>query len=228
MSTLETVLRPLVLPTTETKDDRLLLSPAEHDRAARYRRAADRTAFIAGRAALRRILADQLCTQPWRIEFGRYPCPACASVEHGPPSIASPDTSLAFSFSRSGHRALVAVSQSGPVGVDLEIVRTVDVNAIARQCLSPREHTYMTRLPPEQRQEAFRRAWVRKEAVTKACGVGVAADLTRVHVNPQELGPVTVRYRLGRGPGTWEVTDIDAGPGATAALALPNFSKARF
>ncbi|MBY8864508.1 4'-phosphopantetheinyl transferase family protein [Streptomyces sennicomposti] len=228
MSTIEAVVRPLLLPSTATHEDRLLLSAAEHNRAARYRRAADRTAFIAGRAALRRVLAHQLDTQPWRIKFGRDPCPACGSPEHGPPSIVSPHTRLAFSFSRSGNRVLVAVSQTGPVGVDVEIVRPVDVDAMARQRLSPKERTYMARLPPERRQEALWRIWVRKEAVTKASGIGAFVDLTRVHVDPQAFGRVTVSHRWGRRPGMWEVRDVDVGPGVTAALALPDFSRARF
>ncbi|MCV2458218.1 4'-phosphopantetheinyl transferase superfamily protein [Streptomyces sp. ICN988] len=228
MSTIEAALWPLVLPRTVSRDDRLLLNRSEHERAARYRFEADRTAFITGRAALRRVLGNQLNTQPWRIEFSRSPCPACASVEHGPPNITSPDTRLSFSFSRSGDRALVAVNQRGPIGVDLEIDRTNDVDAMARQCLSLKERAYLDRLPPNHRQEAFRRAWVRKGAVTKASGIGGSVDLTRVHVIPQEPGRVTVRYRLGRRPGTWEVSDVDAGPGVTAALALPNFSIVRF
>ncbi|MET9117578.1 4'-phosphopantetheinyl transferase superfamily protein [Streptomyces longwoodensis] len=228
MSTIEAVVRQLLLPSTATPEDRLLLNAAEHDRAARYRRAADRTAFIAGRAALRRVLADQLNTQPWRIKFDRDPCPACGSLEHGPPSIVSPDTRLAFSFSRSANRVLVAMTQTGPVGVDVEIVRPLDVDAMARQRLNTKERTYIARLPPGRRQEALWRIWVRKEAVTKASGIGALVDLTRVHVDPQTFGQVTVSHRWGRKPGTWQVRDVDAGPGVTAALALPDYSRARF
>ncbi|MFJ7068006.1 4'-phosphopantetheinyl transferase family protein [Streptomyces sp. NPDC101115] len=209
------------LPASASESDLALLDHAERARADRYLRARDRASFVAGRAALRRVLAEHLGVGPASIVWGRTPCPGCGSDRHGPPRIADPPTSSAFSFSRSGSYALVAVSPSGPVGVDVEAARPLDVRELAAQCLSPKEAAYVLGLPAGERPEAFHRAWVRKEAVTKAVGVGIATDLTAVDVSPDRLGTVVVHCDAGPGPSSWTVTDLGVGAGAFAALALP-------
>ncbi|MFT9821197.1 4'-phosphopantetheinyl transferase superfamily protein, partial [Lysinibacillus sp. NPDC056185] len=67
----------------------------------------------------------------------------------------------------------------------------------------------------------FYRAWTRKEAVVKALGVGLAADLTTIGVTPGVPGPVQVRAAVCRGrPGTlWQVRDVPVPGRAFAALA---------
>lgn len=209
------------LPPSVSESDLALLDDAERTRADRYRRAQDRASFVGGRAALRRVLAEHLGVGATTIVWGRTPCPGCGSDLHGPPRVVSPPMPAAFSFSRSGRRALVAVSASGPVGADIETVRPLDVLATAGQCLSPTEAAYVLGLAPGERLNAFHRAWVRKEAVTKAVGVGIAMDLRTVEVGPDRLGTVSVRCGTGTGPSSWTVTDVGVGAGAVAALALP-------
>ncbi|MFF7778450.1 4'-phosphopantetheinyl transferase family protein [Streptomyces tanashiensis] len=209
------------LPPSAAPADLALLDDAERARADRYRRAPDRASFVGGRAALRRVLAEHLGVGAATIVWGRATCPGCGSDRHGPPRVVSPPKSPAFSFSRSGRRALVAVSPSGPVGADIETTRPLDVRETARQCLSPTEAAYVLGLPPEEGLRAFHRAWVRKEAVAKAVGVGIAMDLRALDVRPDRIGTVGVRCAAGAGPSTWTVTDVDVGAGAAAALALP-------
>ncbi|MFE7598214.1 4'-phosphopantetheinyl transferase family protein [Streptomyces sp. NPDC057494] len=221
MTTPEAHVWTVSLPPTATVDDLALLDDAERARADRYRRAEDRASFVGGRAALRRALAEHLDVGATTIAWGRAPCPGCGSDRHGPPRVAEPPGAPAFGFSRSGRHALVAVAPSGPVGVDVETVRPLDLPATARQCLSPAEAAYVLGLPPRERLPAFHRAWVRKEAVTKAVGVGIAMDLRTVDVSPGRAGTVAVRCAAGAGPDSWTVTDVDVGEGAAAALALP-------
>ncbi|MFD0370492.1 4'-phosphopantetheinyl transferase family protein [Streptomyces sp. NPDC127114] len=209
------------LPAEASASDLALLDDAERARADRYIRDRDRASFVAGRAALRRVLAEHLGVGPTAIVWGRGPCPGCGSDRHGPPRIVEPPASPAFSFSRSGPCALVAVSPSGPVGVDVEALRPLDVRETAGQCLSPTEAAYVLGRAPGERLRAFHRAWVRKEAVTKAVGVGIATDLRAVDVSPDRPGTVEVRCDAGTGPSSWTVTDLDVGTEAVAALALP-------
>ncbi|WMX48577.1 4'-phosphopantetheinyl transferase superfamily protein [Streptomyces roseicoloratus] len=221
MTSDEVVVWSVPLPGAARDGDLALLDDAERARADRYLRPGDRASFVAGRAALRRVLAEHLGVGAGAIVWGRAPCPGCGSERHGPPRIAGPPTPLTFGFSRSGAWALVAVAPSGPVGVDVEALRTLDVRETAALSLSPRESAYVLGLPHEERLRAFHRAWVRKEAVTKAVGVGIATDLRRVDVSPDRTGTVTVRCDAGTGPDTWTVTDLDVGEEAVAALALP-------
>ncbi|MFJ6749516.1 4'-phosphopantetheinyl transferase family protein [Streptomyces sp. NPDC091266] len=222
MTAIDTVVRQLRLPAVESESDLALLDAAERDRADRYRRTEDRVSFVEGRAALRRVLADRLGFAADRIVFGHSACPGCGSADHGPPRISSPATPVTFSFSRAKRHALVAVAPSGPVGADIEVLRPIDIREMAGQCLSPTEAAYILRLPPEEGLRAFYRAWVRKEAVTKAVGVGIVLDLRTVEVRPERPGAVTVTCGAGAGPGSWTVTDMDGGPRVAAALALPD------
>ncbi|WP_441249251.1 4'-phosphopantetheinyl transferase family protein [Kitasatospora sp. McL0602] len=213
-------------PTPEPADI-ALLAPDERARMARYVRPEDAARFAAGRAATRRVLARHLGVPPGVIELGHQVCPGCGSPEHGPPRVASPQTSLSFSFSGAARHALIAVAPGGPVGVDIETVRPADLATLARHYLSPAEAAHLEHLPPGEQLTAFYRIWVRKEAVTKASGVGIVTDLRAVCVSPGSAGPVTVRHTVGDGPDTWTVTDLPVEPGVAAAVARPAVGRLR-
>ncbi|GAA0477197.1 hypothetical protein GCM10010361_47090 [Streptomyces olivaceiscleroticus] len=222
MTAMDAFVWSVPLPAVASERDLALLDTAESRRADRYRRTEDRASFVTGRAALRRVLAEHLKTEADRIVFGRHSCPGCGSDDHGPPRVVFPLTQLSFSFSRSEQQALVAVVPAGAVGADIEVLRPLDVQETAAQCLSPAETAYVRGLSPGEQLQAFYRAWVRKEAVTKAVGVGITMDLRTVDVSPDRKGPVTVRCGTGKGPRLWTVTDLEAQPGTMAALALPS------
>ncbi|MFD0263571.1 4'-phosphopantetheinyl transferase family protein [Kitasatospora indigofera] len=211
------------VPLSDEPDDRDLavLDAAERARMRRYVRAADGSRFAAGRAATRRVLGRHLGVPAAAVRIGRRRCPGCGSSRHGPPVVVWPETSLGFSFSGTSVHALVAVAPNGPVGVDIEAVRELDIGGLGGRCLSPAEARHLAGLDPAARARAFLRAWTRKEAVTKAAGVGVATDLRAVHVSPELPGPVEVSFRAGSGPGRWTVTDLVVRPGTVAALARP-------
>ncbi|MFF0445668.1 4'-phosphopantetheinyl transferase family protein [Streptomyces sp. NPDC004609] len=176
--------------------------------------------YAGAHAALRRILARYLGTPPRDIAFGRRRCPRCADPRHGRPSVGSPATGLDFNLSRSGPHWMVAVTAGRPVGVDLEAARTLDFDGSAALVMSPPERARLrSRTTGSDRIDTFFRAWTRKEAVVKASGVGVVADLRTVDVRPDLAGPVSVRHQEPGGTGRWLVQDLPAGPGLYAALA---------
>jgi len=78
-------------------------------------------------------------------------CRSCGSDQHGKPQIVMPfgEPRLHLSYSRSGGRAVVAVTETGPVGIDLEAVRTSEHDVAA---------------------------WVRTESLVKATGHGITTD----------------------------------------------------
>jgi 4'-phosphopantetheinyl transferase len=198
-----------------------VLSGAERERAARFVRPGDRVRFVAAHAGTRRVLARYLGTDPAAIRFATTPCCKCGSTDHGRPRIDWPPTTLSYNLSHSGEHWLLAAAAGRAVGVDIECFRDVELGRMAQACLSAAERAYLDRQPESERQEVFFRSWTRKEAVLKACGVGLAARLTSLEVRPEQRGPVEVRHSSGTCPDAWLVEDLPAGSGWSAAVAQP-------
>lgn len=197
-----------------------LLDAGERARAARIVRAEQRALWIRSRGALRALLGRCLERDPRALAFetGPHGKPALAlrRGEYGPGAGGAQregmDRELRFSLSHSGALMLVAVSVGREVGVDVELARA--------------------RYPAD-----FLRVWTRREAVAKCLGTGLggsggAADGRAGDARDGRTGEA----REGRtgdaregwpsgvrqdDPGTapW-TTELDAGPGAFAALAV--------
>ena len=127
-----------------------------------------------------------------------------------------------FNVSHSHGFALLAIAQSGPVGVDVESVRPIDIDGMAAGVLSAWERALLFALPVSERPAAFFQAWTRKEAFVKACGAGIGYGLEHVEVT---LGP-TQAARLVRLDGNetaaraWTLCNLELAPGYVGALAV--------
>jgi 4'-phosphopantetheinyl transferase len=114
-------------------------------------------------------------------------------------------------MSHSGTWVAVALSDAGPVGVDVEQVADVDVDSLARHVLHADETA--ARLPE------FFVYWTRKEAVVKATGDGLAAELARVRVSAPHEPPALLAYP-GRPGLAAHLVDLARDDGYAAALAV--------
>ncbi len=104
---------------SDNEANRELLDSQERRRADHFAREEDRLRFTAQHAALRRVLADYLEVEPTAICF--------SYGEAGKPLLAAPtEVKLEFNLSHTGNLAAIAVTNSGPVGVDLERLRDVE------------------------------------------------------------------------------------------------------
>lgn len=193
-------------------DARDLLDEDERARADRFHFPRHGRRFTNARAALRRTLGALLGEEPAGLEFeygerGKPLLPAHAGVH--------------FNLSHSGDRALIAMTRLAPVGVDLELHKEIEVEAVGRRTFSAAEYEGLLALPQEERYAAFFRIWTRKEAVVKARGTGFGADLKGFDVR---LEPGVAGLRAMRWPGedaaAWTLVGLDAGPAAAAALAV--------
>jgi 4'-phosphopantetheinyl transferase len=184
-----------------------LLDPAESARVNRVIHAEDRTRQIAA-AVLLRLAAGYLTNvDPGIISVDRT-CDAC-SLPHGRPRLVGTD--LHASVSHSGDRIAVALTRAGPVGVDVERISPIDLDALASDVLAPCEHATSTR--------DFFVYWVRKESVVKATGDGIVAGLEGVRVSrPSE--PALLLDYPGRSLGMATMTDLSPGDGYVAAVTV--------
>ena len=160
---------PLDLTAPIADADWLLLSAEEGARAQRLHRQADRVRFVRTRAALRHLLGQRLQRRPQALAFtvNRFGKPALSSGEV-----------LHFNVAHAGAFAVIALSASVVVGVDIERRdAAVDVAALQPLTLSPLELQQID----SQRVDFFD-CWAAKEAVLKALGLGVAHHLRQLSV----------------------------------------------
>lgn len=154
---------------SDDQADSAILSADELARAADFRRAADAGAFIARRAALRRILAQRLGIAPADVRL--------TTNAHGKPLLA--DGTVHFSLSHRRGVSVIALADQ-PVGVDLEFADSqVEIEAIAAWFFAPDEREALRPLTEDERREWFFRLWTRKEAFVKALGVGISGGFAR-------------------------------------------------
>ena len=188
------------------------LSVEEQQRARRFHRDSDRLRFCVGRSLLRKILSAQTNRPPRSITIrnGSYGKPY---VDGGP----------WFNLSHSGPAVLVGISQSGEIGVDIELVKPLrDLDELAQRCFSPRELESLERWTGFDRTRAFFRAWTRKEAFVKALGGGLSIDLKSFSVS---LDDVTGNVLLGAPPcpmdlNGWGIQAVPVPAELVAAVAL--------
>ncbi len=192
-------------------EESALLSTDEQSRASRFVFEVHRRRFAATRSALRLILAAYLGVRAPRIAF--------AYSDRGRPSLAvPPEPPLDFNLSHADDLALLALSR-GPVGVDLERVRSLpDAATIAQRFFSAEEAARLGRLRPELRPDSFFRAWTRKEALLKASGLGLGA-LGEVEVSLEANQAPSVRAAPG-GCGSWRLFHLEPAASFVAAVAV--------
>lgn len=126
--------------------------------------------FLATRILLRRVLAHYSHLEPQELLFSQR--------ESGKPFLAN--TNLHFNLSHSGQQALLAVSRTAEVGVDLELIRTrPNLMAISERYFHADEVAQLAALTATAQIDYFFKLWTLKEAFYKGLGSGIATGLDR-------------------------------------------------
>ncbi len=146
----------------------LLLSADEAARVGRRRIATDRDALALAYALHRLLLGTVLGRDPTDVPLDRD--------ERGCPRLAD---GLAYtSLSHADGLIALAVATSGPVGVDIEPSGRAAIMAeIARSVFHHSEAAELAVLDGPARAGALLALWVRKEALLKAAGIGLAVPM---------------------------------------------------
>lgn len=189
------------------------LNAVERERLAAYTRDEDKNRFLAGCAIVRRVLATKLEVSPADVILDRT-CPDCGR-HHGKVGVEG----MQLSVSHSGDRIVVAFHPSAAVGVDVELIDpAIDADSLASVSLSDVEAAELAGFAPTARARAFTQYWTRKEAVVKATGDGIRADLRKVIVSAPDQ-PAALREWAGRS-GPVQLVDLQAGVEYAATLAI--------
>jgi 4'-phosphopantetheinyl transferase len=181
----------------------------EKRHATTYRTADLRSRYIVRQAALRRILSRYIGLAPVTIEFeyGEWDKPCLVGSK------------LQFNLSHSESFAVVGVSQSQPLGIDIEAVESLpDMVEVAQHHFSPAEQTDLFSLPVDRQLEGFYKCWTRKEAYIKADGRGLGIALDSFDVTLDGT-PKIRRIDQNHDTSDWTLLDLPVPDGYCGALA---------
>jgi 4'-phosphopantetheinyl transferase len=134
--------------------------------------------------------------------------PAGLRLEHAPDGRpVLPGTGVRVSISHTRGAVAVAAGVGAVVGVDVEVVRVLQVERLARRWLRAEEVAWLERQDAGDRSTSFLWLWTQKEALGKAAGRGLAggAGLLREILLPEGPPPLgsagPAGLRLGPVPG---------------------------
>ncbi|MDN5794434.1 MAG: 4'-phosphopantetheinyl transferase superfamily protein [Intrasporangium sp.] len=146
-------------------------------RCLRLRQPADRARMATGQRLLA-LVARAVSGDPSARVVRR--CSTCGSTQHGAPRIAAPHDRFGISLSHSHELVVVAASDQARVGVDVERVRHHEPRAAALFCAPGELAADLRSARPDL---ALTTRWVRKEAVLKAAGWGLASPPVDVRIS---------------------------------------------
>ncbi len=162
---------------------RMLLSPEEKQRSARFHFERDRRRYTVARGSLRTILSGYIRQSPEELRFdtGRYGKPFLAGLGEA--------EELEFNLSHCEDLALIAVTSGRSVGVDVEQFREMqDLSLILNRFFTAEERELVDSFPGEERTAAFLSLWVRREAAAKARGLNLSAALSKMNLPLYPMG----------------------------------------
>jgi 4'-phosphopantetheinyl transferase len=142
-----------------------VLRPGRLEKARSYRLAEDRLRCLAGGLLIEGV------AQGREIAYN----------EHGMPLLPGGPW---FSLSHSGNFACLALSAASPVGIDLEIRREEDFEALGAAAFHPAELDFFLQRPGI---ELFFDIWTAKESYAKMLGTGFSVEPSRFCVLPGNM-----------------------------------------
>lgn len=161
------------------------LSQDEKQKVRAYKRTSDRNRFVLGRLLLRLELAAVLNVSLDTIVLRKD--------AYGKPYIQ--DHPVHFNLSHSAGRVFLGVSTTAPIGVDIEQIQDIsDMNDIVSEYFHPEEKTFLLSFSGVALREAFYKIWCRKEAFSKALGLGLNLPPRDYGVVPRSCASETDLY----------------------------------
>ncbi len=194
----------------ERQDYYAFLSDEEKLKATTFLRPELQKKYIKTRGALRKVLASYLNINPQSIciKTGKY----------GKPFI---ENEIFFNLTHAGNKFAIAVSNCSEVGIDLECHKNrINLQGLVGKCFSKQEKAYWQALAKEQQEIMFYRFWVRKEALVKAVGRGIALGLNQCVVDPlNQLCFIDIPSDSGEA-GEWKIVEVTLNKDYVCAVVI--------
>lgn len=194
---------------TEFKEARSLLSHDEIARADRFYFDKHRRRFTLARAILRLILAHYTSIPPTHLVFQEN--------QYGKPKLKNHPV-LEFNLSHSEDMALLAIGRTMPLGIDLEFFSARPYEGIGSQMFSSAENQALKQTTEALQPLVFFHIWSQKEALIKACGLGLSYPTQTFDVptcpstNQAVIDPLHKK--------TWQMISFQPVVGCCAALCF--------
>lgn len=193
--------------------DYAVLDDYERTRAAGFLDEHDRRQYIFAHGHMRKILAFYLGMPASEIKI--------IQRRGEKPFIAN--STLLFSLSHTAGFALLAVSNTGEVGIDIEYKRdNIKIELTAKSTFSDSERQAILSVDGEARRDRFFNCWTRKEAFIKAIGKGFSYDTKSFSVTVESDQPSQILC-FERGDfdvRAWTLLSFTPCPNTQAALAF--------
>lgn len=197
-----------------SKDISKTLSPAELERAKKYKFTRDLEHFILRRYLLRLILSKYCDCQPHELMFRYNSCKK--------PFIGIPEfKEIKFNLSNSNDLMLVGLCKHDDIGIDIEKVHEIhDLENIAVENFSPQELKYFD--SKLNKTDTFFKIWTRKEAFIKAKGKGLYLPLKSfcVDINSSCSYEHLVIFNHPLESKRWRTVGLNNSDGYIASMAI--------
>jgi 4'-phosphopantetheinyl transferase len=172
---------------------RLLLSEEEQRKQMRFNFERDRHRYLITRAMQRTVLSRYVDIAPsaWRFSVNDYGRLSIAA-EHAAAS------GIEFNLSHTDGLVVMGVTRERAIGVDVENVRTREVDIeIADRYFASEEVLALHMLPDEKQRRRFFEYWTLKESYIKARGMGLSIPLERFAFSLED--PTQIRLSIDPG-----------------------------
>lgn len=193
------------------------LSDTETQRALRFKFTKHGLWWAYVRDAMRDVLSKYTDTSPSEIGL--------LTSDKGKPYLdKNRHPQLYFNQSHTKNMACLAITNAGPIGIDIEEVKVMnDMNEIASRFFSTQEQSHFSQIKDLQtKTNTFFQIWTKKEAVLKANGQGMFIGLDTFDISP--LSNNTWQQTTTRPPlsetGEYYVKTLDYPKPYMAALCL--------
>lgn len=196
----------------DIKKDTEALSPQELSRAEKFAHESDRSLYLLGHTALRRILGMYLDLPARSLCF--------AVGEHGKPVLSPgiPGLPVHFNLSHSGTWLALAFS-CAPVGVDIEKLRSSDrILKLVKRYFHPEELPLFSALEADAREQLFYRYWTIREAFLKGLGTGLTLPSQSFFVQPEDNGSCRIT-KSEADYSHWKIDSVSAPEGYVCSVA---------
>jgi 4'-phosphopantetheinyl transferase len=195
-----------------------MLGAEEMERARRFAYPQDRDRFVRAHAGMRQLLGSYTQTPPAQIVYTNN---AYGKPRIGDPAASPPLQTVQFSLSHSADVAVLAVGCQRELGIDIEVLRSID-SRVAEKYFSSQEQHALKMLPPESWLAGFYRCWTSKEALVKGEGLGLRLPLHSfdVEADPRRPAALLAVRPEARIDGGWQLVELRPASGTIGALAM--------